>query len=126
MKQCLTAACLTGKRGLVCECCVCPQENGDQAGALSFWMANASELLHFLKQDVDISRFTVDAQDILAEAVQVAFRSVATPVKGPATRWLEKEPGPQRVPVSRSCSWVSSHTVSSAFRCVGGFGIPLW
>ncbi len=50
------------------------QENGDQAGALSFWMANASELLHFLKQDVDISRFTVDAQDILAEAVQVAFR----------------------------------------------------
>ena len=37
-------------------------------------MANASELLHFLKQDTDISRFSVDAQDILAEAVQVAFR----------------------------------------------------
>ena len=50
------------------------QENQGNAGALSFWMANASELLHFYKQDGDISRFSLDAQDVLAEAVQVAFR----------------------------------------------------
>lgn len=42
--------------------------------SLAFWMANASELLHFLKQDRHICGYSLDAQDILAEAVQVAFR----------------------------------------------------
>lgn len=37
-------------------------------------MANASELLHFYKQDGDISRFSLDSQDVLANAVQMAFR----------------------------------------------------
>ena len=37
-------------------------------------MANASELLHFIKQDRDLSGMTADAQDTLAEAVQHAFR----------------------------------------------------
>uniref|UniRef100_A0A667YMR6 Afadin n=1 Tax=Myripristis murdjan TaxID=586833 RepID=A0A667YMR6_9TELE len=44
------------------------------AGALAFWMANASELLNFIKQDRDLSRVTLDAQDILAHLVQMAFK----------------------------------------------------
>jgi afadin len=43
---------------------------------LAFWLANSSELLHFLKQDKHLSAFTFDAQDILAEGVQSAFRSL--------------------------------------------------
>lgn len=39
-------------------------------------MANASELLNFLKQDRDLSRITLDAQDLLAHLVQMAFKSV--------------------------------------------------
>ena len=39
-------------------------------------MANASELLHFLKQDRHICGYSLHGQDILAEAVQVAFRSL--------------------------------------------------
>ncbi|XP_075718734.1 afadin isoform X6 [Rhinoderma darwinii] len=54
-------------------------DQGDQkqkniAGALAFWMANASELLNFLKQDRDLSRITLDAQDVLAHLVQMAFK----------------------------------------------------
>ncbi|KAG7219098.1 hypothetical protein INR49_019305 [Caranx melampygus] len=37
-------------------------------------MANASELLNFIKQDRDLSRVTLDAQDILAHLVQMAFK----------------------------------------------------
>ena len=37
-------------------------------------MANASELLHFIKQDVGLCGPALDAQDTLAESVQVAFR----------------------------------------------------
>ncbi|XP_015462886.2 afadin isoform X11 [Astyanax mexicanus] len=53
--------------------------DGDQkqkniAGALAFWMANASELLNFIKQDKDLSRITLDAQDVLAHLVQMAFK----------------------------------------------------
>ncbi|XP_075453025.1 afadin isoform X26 [Ascaphus truei] len=44
------------------------------AGALAFWMANASELLNFIKQDQDLSRITLDAQDVLAHLVQMAFK----------------------------------------------------
>ncbi|XP_063773697.1 afadin isoform X15 [Pseudophryne corroboree] len=54
-------------------------DQGDQkqkniAGALAFWMANASELLNFIKQDRDLSRVTLDAQDVLAHLVQMAFK----------------------------------------------------
>uniref|UniRef100_A0A4W3HY89 Afadin n=1 Tax=Callorhinchus milii TaxID=7868 RepID=A0A4W3HY89_CALMI len=44
------------------------------AGALAFWMANASELLNFVKQDRDLSRISLDAQDVLAHLVQMAFK----------------------------------------------------
>lgn len=50
------------------------QKQKNMAGALAFWMANASELLNFIKQDKDLSRITLDAQDVLAHLVQVAFK----------------------------------------------------
>ncbi|XP_053301176.1 afadin isoform X3 [Pleuronectes platessa] len=50
------------------------QKQKNIAGALAFWMANASELLNFVKQDRDLSRITLDAQDILAHLVQMAFK----------------------------------------------------
>lgn len=52
------------------------QKQKNIAGALAFWMANASELLNFIKQDRDLNRVTLDAQDILAHLVQMAFKSV--------------------------------------------------
>lgn len=53
---------------------LCPQKQKNIAGALAFWMANASELLNFVKQDRDLSRVTLDAQDVLAHLVQMAFK----------------------------------------------------
>lgn len=50
------------------------QKQKNIAGALAFWMANASELLNFIKQDKDLSRVTLDAQDVLAHLVQMAFK----------------------------------------------------
>lgn len=52
----------------------CPQKQKNIAGALAFWMANASELLNFIKQDRDLSQITLDAQDVLAHLVQMAFK----------------------------------------------------
>lgn len=52
------------------------QKQKNIAGALAFWMANASELLNFVKQDRDLNRITLDAQDVLAHLVQMAFKSV--------------------------------------------------
>lgn len=54
----------------------CVQEQYADPKILSFWMANSSEFLHFLKCDRHISAFSVQAQEILAEAVQVAFRNL--------------------------------------------------
>lgn len=50
------------------------QKQKNIAGSLAFWMANASELLNFIKQDKDLSRITLDAQDVLAHLVQMAFK----------------------------------------------------
>ncbi|XP_013410608.1 afadin isoform X2 [Lingula anatina] len=58
------------------------QDNGDNASALAFWMANASELLHFFKHDREIGPFTLEAQDILAEAVQLAFKQLTLCLQG--------------------------------------------
>uniref|UniRef100_A0A3Q2P0B2 Afadin n=1 Tax=Fundulus heteroclitus TaxID=8078 RepID=A0A3Q2P0B2_FUNHE len=54
------------------------QKQKNIAGALAFWMANSSELLNFIKQDRDLSRITLDAQDILAHLVQMAFKYLVT------------------------------------------------
>ena len=43
------------------------------AGGLAFWMANASELLHFYRQDIDLGPLTQSAQAILAQAIQESF-----------------------------------------------------
>ncbi|XP_052123396.1 afadin [Frankliniella occidentalis] len=58
------------------------QERYSDSLSLAFWMANASELLHFLKSDRHVSAFSVDAQDILAEAVQLAFRNLVSCLQG--------------------------------------------
>ncbi|XP_048258365.1 afadin-like [Haliotis rufescens] len=50
------------------------QEHHNDPTALAFWMANASEVLHFFKQDHDVQPFSHDAQELLAEAVQMAFQ----------------------------------------------------
>ncbi|XP_028579748.2 afadin isoform X19 [Podarcis muralis] len=50
------------------------QKQKNIAGSLAFWMANASELLNFIKQDRELSRITLDAQDVLAHLVQMAFK----------------------------------------------------
>ena len=52
------------------------QERYCEVKWLALWLANASELLHFLKSDRHISAFSLDAQDTLADAVQIAFRFV--------------------------------------------------
>jgi len=49
------------------------QDNRDNPATLAFWMANASEILHFFKQDRDVHPFSQDSQEMLAEAVQMAF-----------------------------------------------------
>ncbi|XP_073971108.1 adherens junction formation factor afadin isoform X5 [Rhodnius prolixus] len=49
---------------------------------LALWLANASELLHFLKTDKHISAFSLDAQDTLADAVQLAFRHLVACLQG--------------------------------------------
>lgn len=54
------------------------QERNSDVNSLAFWMANASELLHFLKSDRQIGAFSLDAQDVLAEVVQLAFRHLVT------------------------------------------------
>ncbi|KAL1476697.1 hypothetical protein MTO96_036320, partial [Rhipicephalus appendiculatus] len=48
------------------------------AGPLAFWLANASELLHFLRQDRHLSAYTLDAQDLLTEALQLSFRQLVS------------------------------------------------
>ena len=52
------------------------EEHGRDAAVLAFWMANASELLHFLKSDRHITSFSHQAQDMLAEAVHLAFKQL--------------------------------------------------
>lgn len=50
------------------------QVNAGVTPELAFWMANASELLNFVRHDIDVSPCTSEAQDTLAKSVQQAFR----------------------------------------------------
>ncbi|XP_070491228.1 afadin isoform X2 [Chironomus tepperi] len=54
------------------------QEKYNDPKILSFWMANSSEFLHFLKSDRHISAFSVQAQEVLAECVQAAFQNLVS------------------------------------------------
>ncbi|XP_075525931.1 adherens junction formation factor afadin [Dermacentor variabilis] len=55
---------------------VAVEQQQRDSGPLAFWLANASELLHFLRQDRHLSAYTLDAQDLLTEALQLAFRQL--------------------------------------------------
>ncbi|KAJ2939621.1 hypothetical protein O0L34_g14338 [Tuta absoluta] len=54
------------------------QERCNDSAAQAFWMANASELLHFLKCDRHISSFSTQAQDLLPTTVQNAFSNLVS------------------------------------------------
>ncbi|KAL0840571.1 hypothetical protein ABMA28_015785 [Loxostege sticticalis] len=54
------------------------QQRCNDSAAQAFWMANASELLHFLKCDRHISSFSTQAQDLLPTTVQNAFSNLVT------------------------------------------------
>ncbi|XP_061125840.1 afadin isoform X8 [Syngnathus typhle] len=78
------------------------QKQKNIAGALAFWMANASELLNFIKQDRDLSRVTLDAQDVLAHLVQMAFKYLVHCLQGDLNNYMAaflddpEEHNPQR------------------------------
>jgi len=60
-------------------CCpVMSQSNQSHPGSLSFWLANTSELLHFMKQDRDIGACSVAAQNHLADVIRLAFSLLTT------------------------------------------------
>ena len=52
--------------------------NHSDPSRLAFWLANSSELLHFIKQDQHVRAWTVDGQELLAESVQIAFKKLVT------------------------------------------------
>ncbi|KAG5890253.1 hypothetical protein JTB14_030180 [Gonioctena quinquepunctata] len=52
------------------------QDRITESYSQAFWLANASELLHFLKSDRHVSAFSLQAQDTLADAVQVSFTNL--------------------------------------------------
>lgn len=52
------------------------QDRSTESVSQAFWLANASELLHFLKSDRHVSAFSFQAQDTLADAVQLAFKNL--------------------------------------------------
>ncbi|XP_044268481.1 afadin isoform X2 [Tribolium madens] len=52
------------------------QDRSTESISQAFWLANASELLHFLKSDRHVSAFSIQAQDTLADGVQLAFKNL--------------------------------------------------
>lgn len=52
------------------------QDRSTESSSQAFWLANASELLHFLKSDRHVSAFSVSAQETLADSVQLAFKNL--------------------------------------------------
>jgi len=59
-----------------------PHQGVSSAPLLSFWMANSSELLHFLKCDRHITAFSLQAQFMLADAVHIAFKQLVATLQG--------------------------------------------
>ena len=70
---------------LQCELCLVQEHHNDPT-ALAFWMANASEVLHFFKQDVEVQPYGADSQELLAEAVQMAFHHLVRCLQGDLQR----------------------------------------
>ncbi|XP_045067224.1 afadin isoform X15 [Coregonus clupeaformis] len=88
--------------GVIQEIPEADQKQKNIAGALAFWMANASELLNFIKQDKDLSRITLDAQDVLAHLVQMAFKYLVQCLQSDLSNYMPaflddpEEQNPQR------------------------------
>ncbi|XP_076466246.1 afadin-like [Babylonia areolata] len=62
------------------------QEQHNDPTSLAFWMANTSEVLHLVKQDVGVRPFAAPAQELLAEAVQMAFHHLVRCFQGDLQR----------------------------------------
>uniref|UniRef100_S4RUY7 Afadin n=1 Tax=Petromyzon marinus TaxID=7757 RepID=S4RUY7_PETMA len=57
------------------------QASGRDMMVSGFWMANTSELLHFLEQDGDLRPLTLPAQEMLSSAVHTAFSNLVECLK---------------------------------------------
>ena len=55
------------------------------APSLAFWLANSTELLHFLECDKHVKSYATEAQGLLSQAVRVSFHQLV--------RLLEQELG---------------------------------
>ena len=44
------------------------------APSLAFWLANSTELLHFLESDKHVKSYATEAQGLLSQAVRVSFQ----------------------------------------------------
>ncbi|XP_061651455.1 afadin [Phyllopteryx taeniolatus] len=64
------------------------QRQQDVAGALAFWMANASELLNFFKHDKDLSRPTRQCQLDLSRLVRKAYTHLIQCVQIELSKYL--------------------------------------
>ncbi|XP_050390121.1 afadin isoform X1 [Patella vulgata] len=62
------------------------QDQHNDPTALAFWMANASEILHFFKMDRDTHQYSPEAHEMLAEAVQMAFHHLVRCLQGDLQR----------------------------------------
>jgi afadin len=49
-------------------------QNHSDKYILPYWLANSSELLYFLKQDTHLNQMSYDAQELLADCVQITFK----------------------------------------------------
>ena len=98
------------------------QERYADPPSLAFWMANASELLHFLKSDRHICAFSLDGQDLLAEAVQSAFRNASVCLTAELLQSLapmlsEREEPPEDEAATAQVLAVLSSTMGLLRRC---------
>ncbi|XP_072037063.1 LOW QUALITY PROTEIN: uncharacterized protein [Amphiura filiformis] len=53
------------------------QDNFQTASSLGFWLANGSEILHFIQHDQDLGGISQDAQDILQECIKDTFMNLS-------------------------------------------------
>ena len=83
---------------------------------LAFWLANSSELLHFLKNDRHLAAFTLESQEILADAVQYAFGGLVRCQQAELKEALAAFPDDQRSPGNSNSNNTSSTTSTSTAR----------
>ncbi|XP_012937979.1 afadin [Aplysia californica] len=62
------------------------QDQHNDPPSLAFWMANSSEILHMVKQDRDLHPCSSESQEMLAEAVQMAFHHLVRCLQGDLQR----------------------------------------